>query len=64
MRIAAPVLAVLRINPRFMDQMCLNSSILNVNNIRDMESDAKAGKLLIPVRIGLEKARVYLWLLY
>ncbi len=38
-------------------------AVLNVNNIRDMESDAKAGKYSIPVRIGLEKARTYHWLL-
>jgi len=33
--------------------------VLNVNNIRDIESDKQAGKLSIPVRIGREKAVVY-----
>jgi 1,4-dihydroxy-2-naphthoate octaprenyltransferase len=37
--------------------------VLNINNIRDMESDKKAGKFSIPVRIGREKAVVYHWLL-
>ncbi len=38
-------------------------AVLNVNNIRDMESDVKAGKHSIPVRLGLEKARLYHWAL-
>ena len=33
--------------------------VLNVNNIRDIESDTNAGKKSIPVRIGRQKARVY-----
>jgi 1,4-dihydroxy-2-naphthoate polyprenyltransferase len=33
--------------------------VLNVNNIRDIESDKKAGKRTIPVRLGRERARVY-----
>lgn len=33
--------------------------VLNVNNIRDIESDKQAGKFSIPVRIGREKAVVY-----
>jgi 1,4-dihydroxy-2-naphthoate octaprenyltransferase len=37
--------------------------VLNVNNIRDIESDKKAGKFSIPVRIGREKAVVYHWFL-
>lgn len=36
-------------------------AVLNVNNIRDMESDVKAGKNSIPVRIGWENARRYHW---
>ena len=36
-------------------------AVLNVNNIRDMESDVKAGKNSIPVRLGLQKARLYHW---
>jgi len=38
-------------------------AVLNVNNIRDIPSDTKAGKKSIPVRLGREKARVYHWVL-
>jgi 1,4-dihydroxy-2-naphthoate octaprenyltransferase len=38
-------------------------AVLNVNNIRDMESDRVAGKHSVPVRLGLRRARVYHWLL-
>lgn len=34
-------------------------AVLNVNNIRDIESDKKAGKNSIPVRLGREKAVLY-----
>lgn len=34
-------------------------AVLNVNNIRDIESDRVAGKFSIPVRIGKEKAAIY-----
>jgi 1,4-dihydroxy-2-naphthoate octaprenyltransferase len=37
--------------------------VLNVNNIRDMNSDRQAGKRSIPVRLGLVRARMYHWLL-
>ena len=37
---------------------CLSAAVLNVNNIRDMESDA-ATRRTIPVRIGEKKAKVY-----
>jgi 1,4-dihydroxy-2-naphthoate octaprenyltransferase len=37
--------------------------VLNINNIRDIESDVKAGKYSIPVRIGREKAIFYHWFL-
>lgn len=37
--------------------------VLNVNNIRDIESDRKAGKFSIPVRIGRENAIIYHWFL-
>ena len=37
--------------------------VLNVNNIRDMESDKMAGKFSVPVRIGKRKAIVYHWFL-
>lgn len=39
------------------------TAVLNVNNIRDIESDAQAGKLSIPVRIGRDMAVRYHWLL-
>lgn len=35
------------------------TAVLNVNNIRDIESDREAGKKSIPVRIGRKKAVVY-----
>ena len=38
-------------------------AVLNVNNVRDLESDRLAGKRSIPVRLGLRRARVYHWLL-
>lgn len=38
-------------------------AVLNVNNIRDIESDRVAGKYSVPVRIGKEKASVYHWIL-
>ncbi|HMT21128.1 MAG TPA: 1,4-dihydroxy-2-naphthoate polyprenyltransferase [Promineifilum sp.] len=38
-------------------------AVLNVNNIRDMESDRLAGTLSIPVRLGLRRARQYHWAL-
>lgn len=37
--------------------------VLNVNNIRDMESDRMAGKFSIPVRIGRKNAIRYHWFL-
>ena len=38
-------------------------AVLNVNNIRDLESDRLAGKRSVPVRLGLRRARVYHWVL-
>ncbi len=35
------------------------TAVLNVNNIRDIESDKVAGKKSIPVRIGRKKAVIY-----
>lgn len=35
--------------------------VLNINNIRDIESDQKAGKYSIPVRIGKQSASFYHW---
>ncbi len=34
-------------------------TVLNVNNMRDIRSDAEAGKQSIPVRIGLKASKVY-----
>lgn len=38
-------------------------AVLNINNIRDIESDRIAGKYSIPVRIGKAKATRYHWIL-
>ena len=38
-------------------------AVLNVNNIRDIQSDTLAGKQSIPVRLGLGRARTYHWML-
>jgi 1,4-dihydroxy-2-naphthoate polyprenyltransferase len=38
-------------------------AVLNVNNIRDIESDARAGKLSVPVRLGRRRAAIYHWAL-
>lgn len=38
-------------------------AVLNVNNIRDIDSDKLAGKITIPVRLGPERARIYHWCL-
>lgn len=38
-------------------------AVLNVNNIRDIDSDRKAGKYSIPVRIGRTNAIKYHWVL-
>lgn len=37
----------------------LSTAVLNTNNIRDIENDQASGKFTIPVKIGLQKARVY-----
>ena len=37
--------------------------VLNINNIRDIESDTLTGKRSVPVRIGRRKAIVYHWVL-
>ncbi|WP_162415642.1 1,4-dihydroxy-2-naphthoate polyprenyltransferase [Cyclobacterium roseum] len=39
----------------------LSTAVLNINNIRDIESDKTAGKKSIPVRIGKKAAVVYHW---
>ncbi len=38
-------------------------AVLNINNIRDITSDASAGKITLPVRLGEKKARIYHWIL-
>lgn len=40
-----------------------SAAVLNINNIRDIESDTKAGKRSIPVRIGRTAAVKYNWFL-
>lgn len=37
--------------------------VLNINNMRDIESDRQAGKYSIPVRLGKAKAGIYHWML-
>ena len=37
----------------------LASAVLNINNLRDIEQDAKAGKNTLAVRLGEYKGRVY-----
>jgi 1,4-dihydroxy-2-naphthoate octaprenyltransferase len=39
------------------------TGVLNINNIRDIESDTRAGKKTIPARLGREKAVIYHWIL-
>lgn len=42
----------------------LSMGVLNINNIRDLESDRISGKKTLVVRIGLEKAKIYhTWLI-
>ncbi len=38
-------------------------AVLNINNVRDIESDRTAGKFSIPVRIGKSNAAIYHWVL-
>ncbi|NVJ45925.1 MAG: 1,4-dihydroxy-2-naphthoate polyprenyltransferase [Cytophagia bacterium] len=38
-------------------------AVLNVNNIRDIDSDRKAGKKSVPVRVGRKMAVVYHWIM-
>lgn len=42
---------------------CFAVAVLNINNIRDIQSDEKAGKITIPVRLGRAKAVIYHWAL-
>lgn len=36
-----------------------SAGVLNMNNMRDIENDKVSGKITIPVRLGLDKARYY-----
>ncbi len=36
-----------------------STAVLNINNIRDINSDKIAGKMSLPVRLGPEKSRIY-----
>jgi 1,4-dihydroxy-2-naphthoate octaprenyltransferase len=38
-------------------------AVLNVNNVRDIDSDRAAGKNSVPVRLGLRGSRIYHWVL-
>lgn len=38
-------------------------AVLNINNVRDIESDRQAGKFSVPVRIGKSNAVIYHWVL-
>lgn len=40
-----------------------STAVLNINNIRDISTDAAAGKKSIPVRLGREKSVIYHWIL-
>lgn len=37
----------------------LSVAVLNLNNMRDVENDKNHGKITIPVKIGLRKAKIY-----
>ncbi|OXS15793.1 1,4-dihydroxy-2-naphthoate octaprenyltransferase [Zobellella denitrificans] len=41
----------------------LSVAVLNINNIRDLESDRRVGKRTLALRLGLARARVYQLLL-
>lgn len=41
-----------------------SAGVLNINNLRDYQTDAQSGKKTVPVRLGLQQAKVYhLWLI-
>ncbi len=37
----------------------LSTAVLNLNNMRDIETDRKAGKFTLPLRMGFRKAKFY-----
>lgn len=52
--------------PEVLPALCcgfFSIAVLNINNIRDIDSDKAAGKYSIPVRIGKQNAIVYHWVL-
>lgn len=42
---------------------CLSTGVLNLNNMRDIENDQSQGKITLPVKWGLAKAKRYHYLL-
>ena len=43
---------------------CLSTAVLNLNNMRDVENDAKMNKNTIVVKLGLKKAKAYHYSLF
>lgn len=41
----------------------LSAAVLNVNNMRDIDNDARMGKRTLVVRIGLKQAKLYQWVI-
>lgn len=41
----------------------LSVAVLNLNNMRDIENDAKTGKMTLAVKLGLQRAKQYQYLL-
>lgn len=37
----------------------LSTAVLNLNNMRDMESDQRSGKMTVPLKIGFQRAKIY-----
>lgn len=37
----------------------LSTAVLNLNNLRDIETDRKAGKLTLPLRMGFQNGKIY-----
>ncbi|SMC88621.1 1,4-dihydroxy-2-naphthoate prenyltransferase [Moheibacter sediminis] len=37
----------------------MSTAVLNLNNMRDIETDKKAGKITLPIRMGFENAKKY-----
>jgi len=38
---------------------CWSTAVLNINNMRDIESDQQAGKQTIPIVLGLKSSKIY-----